>query len=358
MSGEGQWPVGSGQWQRDPLLIPERAASLAEVPVGAPAGAPEDGGASGWAVVRVVLAAVLVAVALRALVFDAYRIPSESMEDTLLVGDFVFVSKLTYGPLVLGRRLPGTGAPRRGDVAVFHYPPGLEARVEARTPYIKRLVGMPGDTVLIRQKRLVVGGRPVPPPARGRRFWQIATGGTAPRREALRAAGVDAEPQRLGPGLWVLDARADQAERLAGVAGVVSVAPYLRPPADGSAAFPVSRRYTLDDYGPVVVPSAGMTVALTDRAVGLYRLAIERDEGHRVERGAAGVLVDGAPAEAFTFSQDYYFALGDHRDDSADSRTWGFVPHRNLIGRAARVYFSWDAEAGRVRWHRIGMAVR
>ena len=335
------------------LLLPERAASLVAREPEVPADAP----AASWAWLRVVIGAVLAAVLLRAVVFEAYRIPSESMEDTLLVGDFVFVSKLAYGARVLGRRLPGLSAPRHGDVVVFHYPPGLEPRVEDRAPYIKRLVGLPGDTVAIAAKRVSVGGAAVAAPPLGRLYWQVSTDGPPPTREALATAGADAAPERLGAGEWLLDARPDAAMRVAALEGVVSVVPYLRPPSDGSAAFPVSERYSLDFYGPVVVPRRGLTVRLDDRTVGLYRVAIARDEGHRLEQGATGVLVDGRPAETYTFEQDYYFVLGDHRDDSADSRIWGFVPARNLIGRAERIYLSWDAAAGAVRWDRVGMRV-
>ena len=352
---------GPAPWLPDPaapLLLPERAASLAQAaPEPADSEAP---GASGpaWAWVRVVLGAILGAAALRTFVFEAYRIPSESMEDTLLVGDFVFVSKLAYGPRVWGRHLPGYAAPRRGDVAVFHYPPGLEARVEDRMPYVKRVVGLPGDTVAVVAKRTVVNGVRVPEPARGRRFWQVRTDGPPPAPEALAEAGLDLTPERLADGVWLVDANADEAARLAGLAGVAETSVYLRVPGDGSAAFPVSERFSLDDYGPVVVPRRGLTVSLDERAVGLYRIAITRDEGHTLERSATGILIDGRPATRYTFADDYLFVLGDHRDDSADSRTWGFVPTRNLIGRASWLYLSWDAEARAVRWSRVGRAVR
>jgi signal peptidase I len=346
-----------------PLLLPQRAASLAERSESGGSesdrsGAHTEAPSAGWAWVRVVVGAILAAVALRTFVFEAYRIPSASMEDTLLVGDFVFVSKLAYGPRVAGRHLPGYSHPRRGDVAVFHYPPGLEARVEDRLPYVKRVVGLPGDTVAVVAKQVVVNGEAVAEPPRARQFWQVRTAGPPPSAEVLAAAGLALTPERLADGLWLVDARADEAARLAEVPGVLAVGPYRRVPGDASAAFPVSERYSLDDYGPVVVPRRGLTVVLDEATVGLYRIAITRDEGHRVERSATGILVDGRPATEYTFEQDYLFVLGDHRDDSADSRTWGFVPVRNLIGRASWLYLSWDDDAGAVRWNRIGQAVR
>ena len=307
----------------------------------------------GW--VRVVGFAIVFAVALRVLAFEAYRIPSTSMEDTLLVGDFVLVSKVHYGPRVFGHRLPGLDDVDRGDVLVFNYPPSLDPVVGRRTPYIKRVVGLPGDTLSIRSKTVYVGAEAVPSPARGRRLWEVR--GRLPTPAVLDALGLDGRLQRAGPGTWVASATRPEAEQLAAAPGVTSLTPYLRPPGDGSAAFPAAERYSLDEYGPVVVPAAGMTMALTDETFPVVRGVLERFEGRRVERTARGFLVDDQPAEAVTFAQDYYFVLGDSRDDSADSRTWGFVPFDHVIGKAVGVYFSWDDEADAPRWRRIGEGV-
>ncbi len=301
----------------------------------------------------------MAAVALRACVFEAYRIPSTSMESTLLVGDLLFVSKLHYGARVLGRQMPGLVAPRRGDVAVFHYPPDRAPEIADRMPYIKRIVGLPGDTIRVVGKRVVVSGDTLPLPVKARLSWDLRTvAGVAPDTDSLVALGLSARLDRLGPGAWLVDATAAEAAAVRRVPGVESIAPFVREPGDGSAAFPASRRYSLDDYGPVVVPRRGLTVTLDDQTWGQYRVAMERYEGVIAERTADGFVVGGRPAATYTFRQDYYFVLGDHRDDSADSRIWGFVPRDHLIGKALLIYASWDADAQRVRWNRIGQRVR
>ena len=332
---------------------PEAVAAPVGAAVEAPRSRTDRAALGSW--VRVIGGAILFALALRVLAFEAYRIPSTSMEDTLLIGDFVLVSKLHYGARVLGERLPGLDDVDRGDVVVFNYPPSLEAEVARRTPYIKRVVGLPGDTLSIRSKQVFAGVEAEPWPAQGRRLWELR--GRLPRAEALAAVGVEGRVQRAGPGRWVVSATAPEAERLALEDGVEALAPFVRTPGDGSAAFPAARRYSLDDYGPVVVPARGMTVGLDADVLPVVRTVIERFEGHTVELSATGVLVDGRPAETYTFEQDYYFVLGDSRDDSADSRTWGFVPRDHLIGRALGVYFSWDEETERPRWGRIGAGV-
>ena len=346
-------------------LVDGHPAGSSVEEAGGPASGPDSSGAAapprpgtaaavgGW--VRVIAAAVVFAVGLRVLGFEAYRIPSTSMEDTLLVGDFVLVSKLHYGARVLGRRLPGFDDPDRGDVAVFNYPPSRDPVIRRRTPYIKRILGLPGDTLSVRDKTVYIGAHAVPSPVAGRRLWAVQ--GRIPPAPVLDSLGLAGRVERAGPGLWVASATRPEAEALAMVDGVDSLAPYLRPPGDGSAAFPAARRYSLDDYGPIVVPSRGMTLALTDDALPTVREVLERFEHRRIERTVEGFLVDGRPAETVTFGQDYYFVMGDSRDDSADSRTWGFVPFDHVIGKAIGVYFSWDDDAGRPRWGRIGRGI-
>lgn len=312
-----------------------------------------------WTWLRVVLGALLFAVLLRTLVFEAYRIPSTSMEDTLLVGDFVFVTKLPVGARVFGHRFPAIGSVELGDVIVFNYPPDLDDDIARRTPYIKRLAAMPGDTLSLIDKRLVVNGTEVIGPEASRQFWIIrlnADGGEA-ALEVQAAADSDEPLQRIAPRMWLLNATRQVAARVDSLGMVESIVPYVRQPNDDSAGFPSAMRYSLDDYGPLVVPRAGLTVPLNEETWPVYRVAIERFEGHSVELSSAGYLIDGVPSTSYTFAQDYYFALGDNRDDSADSRTWGFVPQSHMIGKALLLYFSWDETSRSVRWSRVFRSV-
>ena len=347
-------PLAESDGDGSPDALP---ADPAPPPEPDPGGAGRSSTAELWAWVRVVGGAVLVAVLLRAAAFEAFRIPSTSMEDTLLVGDFVLVSKLHYGPRLLGTRLPGLDDPDRGEVAVFNYPPGLEPEAAQRVPYIKRIVALPGDTLTIRAKEVRIGADVQAAPPSSRQLWEVRRSGPL-SLDTLRALGLADRVERRAPGLWLVEGTAAQADRLRALPGVDAVYPLVRPLGDGSAAFPAAFRFSLDDYGPVVVPRAGATVALDDLSWPVVRAVIERFEGHRAERTADGFLLDGAPATTYTFAQDYYFVMGDNRDDSADSRTWGFVPKDHLIGKAIVVYFSWDEAAEAPRWGRVGTAVR
>ena len=331
---------------------------------------------SGWSVFRVIASAFLAAFLLRACVFEAYRIPSSSMEQTLQPGDYVFVSKLGYGtripetfrlplsrreranPILPGVRLPGIGAPARGDVVVFHYPAD-GGPIHRRTPYVKRLVGLPGEVVEIREKQVFADGAPVERAPTGRQFWVVLLAERAfLQPDSLTAVGLTGRIERVSDRERVIEATQEVAARVRRLPGVESVEALVRRPGDGSADFPASGAYSLDDWGPVRVPFEGWTIPLDSETWSLYRAAILKHEPLAVERVAGGFRVEGVPADSFTFSQDYYVVLGDHRDDSADSRSWGFVPDTHLVGRARLIYFSWDPESGKARWDRALHLVR
>ena len=275
---------------------------------------------------KTVLITVAVALTLKMFVIEAYRIPSGSMENTLLVGDFLLVNKLAYGlrtpqhiPLTNVRlgslALPLFTNVERGDIVVFEYPNGVEyLESEGQVNYIKRCIGLPGDTVMIRESRVFVNGRELTGPPRAR---------------------------ASGRGLHSWDA--------------------------GVRLLPGGKGYTEDDYGPVVVPKKGDRIQLSTETIEDWRSLISL-EGHRAYLGADGsVQVDGNAASDYVVEDDYYFMLGDNRHNSLDSRFWGFVPDKNLIGEALMVYWSWDPDidvtsvgdkVGSIRWDRVGTFIR
>ncbi len=321
---------------------------------------------------KVVFIALVAALILRMFAFEAFRIPSASMEDTLLVGDFLFVSKLHYGartPITVGIpftgwylkgvelpavRLPGFSSVKHGDVVVFNYPPDY-APIDRRMPYIKRIVGLPGDTLSIFDKNVIVNGVELTRPTQMRQFWRVMAEDDAamPTRDTLGTLGFSGRMDRIGQGEWLFEGSTEQAETFGAFDGVLSVEPYVRWRGDHSATFPSGGDFSLDDYGPVVVPRLGATVSLDNRTWPLYREVITRYEGTTAQHVAGGYEIAGALTNQYTFQQDYFFVMGDNRDDSADSRSWGFVPASHLVGKAVLVYFSWDSVTKRPRWSRV-----
>ncbi len=292
--------------------------------------AENGGGTSAWKnsldLFKTILITMAVALTLKTFVVEAYRIPSASMENTLLVGDFLLVNKLAYGlrtphyiPLtnvhIGSLALPLFTSVGRGDIIVFEYPNGTEyLESEGQVNYIKRCVGLPGDTVLLKESKVFINGRELTQPPHGR---------YSNSRLLSENVGL-----RLLPG---------------------------------------GRGFTEDDYGPVVVPKEGDRIQLDAQSFEDWQSLIQL-EGHRIYLGADGsVQVDGKPAAEYVVEDDYYFVLGDNRHNSLDSRYWGFVPDKNLIGEALMVYWSWDLDIAMtsvqdkiasIRWRRIGNLVR
>lgn len=309
--------------------------------------------------------AIIITLILRAFIIEPYRIPTPSMEETLLVGDFLFVSKLHYGPRTpntLGvpftgvylrglefpqARIPGFGSVGRGDVAVFNHPPEA-GPIERRTPYIKRLVGLPGDKVLILDKVLYVNDERYPLTAEQMQRWRVEPEEDQPLSASMiRGMGIDLVGQVREPRpAYVVNATPVGREGLLAHPAIGLVEPFVEPEnLRHPGIFPPGAGYNADHYGPLAVPRSGDTVELNEQTWAAYRSVITRYEGRAAEQRPDGTFViDGETVTSYTFEQDYYFALGDNRDNSEDSRFWGFVPHDHLVGKAVMVFFSLDFE--------------
>lgn len=250
-----------------------------------------------WEWAKVTSAAIVLFFFVRAFFVEAYKIPSASMERTILVGDFLLVNKLVYGaevPFSGGKRLPRLRTPVRGDVVVFDDP-----KVARRT-LVKRLIGLPGDTVAMRGGVLFVNARP-----RDERYVEHTEPGSDPTYESFR---------------W----QRDFVTRTAVAA-------------------------------PVVVAPVAATLVPDVTRIPLAPLLARRDPSAHPTRDNWGPLV--VPAA-------HYFVLGDNRDNSFDSRYWGFVPDSLLRGRPLFVYYSYAPDSAtrlawltHVRWRRLGTRI-
>jgi signal peptidase I len=276
---------------------------------------------------KTLLFTILIAFFLKLFVVEAFRIPSGSMENTLLVGDFLLVNKLAYG-IRTPRYVPFTNlaipsitlplfrSVRRGDVVVFEFP-GKHGGEPPSGPeyYIKRCIGLPGDTINIRSGYVIVNAREVLLPSRAK---SSVTAGTIQRE--------------------IVDA---------GQPSHVSI--------DGN------------NFGPTIVPKKGDIIRVTPSNLAAWKIFIER-EHHTVELSSSGsIAIDGVATSHYVVAQDYYFMLGDNRGNSLDSRFWGFVPDDHILGEALVLYWSWDPEQpgeeadgqpASIRWNRIGTLIR
>lgn len=340
--------------------------------------------------------ATVAASLIRGFLIEAYMIPTGSMERSLLVGDFLFVSKVNYGPripmtplafpfahhtmpLTGGKayselielpykRLPGFQQIKRNDVVVFNYPMEADAPfnrpIDKRENYIKRAVGVPGDELLMNKGVLFVNGEK----AWTTNDFQMAyvviaePNGLNPSRLVDLRLEVDELNSAPSQGIYLIHMTAEEAEQMKTWSNVKQVKANIFDPLDDTRsvrAFPFYEDliWNYDNFGPIKVPSKGWTVNLDSITLPLYERVITVYEGHSLERSAQGVIyIDGQETNSYTFQMDYYWMMGDNRHNSLDSRGWGFVPEDHIVGKALFVWMSWDEDGSflsKIRWNRI-----
>ena len=319
--------------------------------------------------------ALVVMLIVRTFIFDLFRIPTPSMEKSLLVGDYLFVSKLNYGtrtPITLGVpftqihlpgfelpnfRFPGFSDVARGDAIVFNYP-AEDKPIDRKMHYIKRVVGLPGETVEVNNKQVLVDGE-VQGLAEGmQHLWDVYKTDSRVHVSAtrLRAIGIDTVAATINPELVRVMATEEAVQQVDSWPYIDRVEPFIAPENAGYSAlmYPPGRGYTPDNYGPVKIPKEGQTITLTLEDWPVYEPVIRKYEGHDARVMPDGTFqIDGKSATSYTFTQDYYFVMGDNRDNSEDSRFWGFVPMSHVVGKAILIYYSWDKDNNFPRFSRV-----
>ncbi len=336
----------------------------------------EDNKAKSW--IRewadALLWAAVAALIIRAFFFQAYRIPTPSMEKTLLTGDFLIVSKVNYGPrtpMVLAIpftsiylkgvtlpwvRLPGLSEVERNDIVVFNYPIDI-APISMKTSYVKRSVGIPGDTLAIRDSDLFVNGNPAKEFPGVQENYVVTLQNQIRLSRAKVNAGGGQVVDQLSQSQYLINMTSELAQEMLSWNEVAEITEYVLPDDFNEYArvdFNFSRGFMNHDHlPPIVVPFDGQVVTITDDNWHIYQNIVTRYEGNNVERTGETFEINGVETNEYTIKQDYYFMMGDNRDNSQDSRYWGFVPQTHIVGNVSFIYFSWDAEEMFPRFGRI-----
>ncbi len=350
--------------------------------------------------------AVIAATIIRVFFIEAYTIPSGSMERSLLVGDFLFVSKVNYGarlpitPVAFPfahhtmpltgtkaywdgvqfkyRRLPGLQKIKRNDVVVFNLPVGdtvaLEDQetsyyklireqgwqkvnsqytitsrpIDKRENIIKRCIGIAGDTVSMKSGLVFINGKPAPLNGNGKMPYRIQFKSDDVNLKPLLDLGLNInEMRQLNANTYTAFATMAMVEKMKQLDFVQAVVLDVKPATqDDGDLFPVDPHYkwNADNFGPLVIPKKGMTIQLDSLNMPIYYRAIRTYEGNQVEKGKNGWLINGKPATSYTFKMDYYWMMGDNRHNSIDSRYWGFLPEDHVVGKALFIWMSFDGE--------------
>ena len=402
-------------------------------------------------------------------VFQNYQIPSSSLEKSLLVGDYLYVSKLSYGPRVPNtplsmplaqhtlplvntksyiewpqwdyKRVPGLGKVKRNDIVVFNFPAGdtvatnyqqtdfyslaynegqrmypnpvnmdsltrkqqravydlyynagrnlilsnpkmygdvVVRPVDRRENYVKRCVGLPGDTLEIRDAQVYIDGKPLENPEDMQLNYLVQTTGPYITEDMFRELGISKDDQAMVTnesllmemGLTHRDAQGRLAptydlpltkkmlETLSGNKKLISRI-VMEPEMFTGQMYPLNlyTKWDRNNYGPIWIPKKGATIKLTEDNLPIYERPIRAYEGNTLEVKEDGIYINGKKTDEYTFKMDYYWMMGDNRHNSADARSWGFVPEDHVGGKPIVVWLSLDKDRGwfdgKIRWNRI-----
>jgi len=323
--------------------------------------------------VDAIMFAVIAATVIRSMFIELYQIPTSSMEKSLLVGDFLFVNKMSYGtrltmtPLSFPfahhtmpwidtkayseaikfpyYRLPGFGKIKNGDVVVFNWPDErLDRPVDKKENYIKRCVAIPGDTLTVERGVIHINGvaENVPPMRQFSYTVRKNTTGQLGSKFMKEQDITDVETDNET--IWIMQLNDKNRPFVQNNSLVNSVDTIIHPRGqnDGNL-FPISRQHSWsrDYYGPLYIPKKGVTVTLTEQNYPIYERLIKEYENHEDFSTRGGKFYMGSEeVTTYTFEMDYYFMMGDNRHYSYDSRFWGFVPENHVVGRAWFVLWS------------------
>ena len=388
--------------------------------------------------------------------FQNYQIPTSSLEKSLLVGDFLFVSKMSYGPRspmtplsfplaqhtmpVVGgksfiekpqwkyKRLKGFGEVKRNDIVVFNFPTGdtvatnMEAvdyyvlsaynpngsegiksdkrtygeivyrPVDRRENYVKRAIGLPGETIELRDDTVYIDGELLPNPKMTQHNYMIQTNGTDISSKVFSELGINKADYASGDmtGQRVQDltyadslSMAKMGLRIEGdkkgklyygipmtdkMLSELKAKPFVwsvikeTEPKGSGLYYPLDYQqdWTRDTFGPLWIPKKGATINFdtdTEYKVAAYNRCIKNYEGNDFEYRNGKIFINGVETNTYTFKMDYYFMMGDNRHNSADSRVWGFVPEDHVVGQPLLIWLSLEKDkgwfSGKIRWNRL-----
>jgi signal peptidase I len=409
-----------------------------------------------------IIFAIVAASIIRMFIFEAYTIPTPSMERSMMVGDYLFVSKFHYGPkrpntpLALPfmhhsipltkakksylewihlpyKRYQGLTDVKHNDIVVFNYPDGdtvdlnnqdmsyyqivrdlgwknanskgyvfntgnprvigeVTARpVDKRENYVKRCIGLPGDTLqIIDQEVYINGSKAETPELIQHNYFIVGKDKTLTKQEfenyGISIADYNEYYQSLFDQQWhmtytqlylpnstakgqitqeelprtgYINLDEATAEELRNHPQVLKLIKHVRSadlPSLGNHTFPHNQSmfpWNVDNYGPFYLPKKGDQIELTEANKIFYRRAIEVYEGNAIEIKDGDFYLNGEKLSHYTFKMDYYWMMGDNRHNSADSRMWGYVPEDHIVGKAAFIWMSVDRDYGGIRWDRI-----
>lgn len=346
--------------------------------------------------------AIVVATLVHTYFIQPFTIPTSSLEKSLLVGDFLFVSKFNYGartpmtpiaapmvhdtlPLIKVKsyaekpqlpyfRFPALQKIERNDIVVFNWPADTlyhmykaadkryDKPIDKKTNYVKRCTAIPGDKIELKGGVVYINGKEsiLPERAKPQYSYKVAWDGkTQVNLDYIKQELhiTDAFGQIANDTLLFSALPQESADRIKNIPGITKIERIIHKEAD-PAIFPGSKNWNVDNLGPIYIPEAGKTVSLTKETLPFYKKIISEYEGKELIVTGNEIRIDGKVANSYTFEQDYYWMMGDNRHNSLDSRYWGFVPADHIVGKPIFIWMSIDGindgiKNWSIRWDRL-----
>ena len=379
--------------------------------------------------------------------FQNFKIPTGSEEKTLLIGDHLFVSKVSYGPRIPMtplsfpftqhtlpivhsksylnwikwpyKRLKGFGSVKNDNAVVFNFPAGDTVALEQQTRsyysivrevaenlrqndlkagnfpqspevyanlgrervkqnytivvrpvdkednYIKRCVGIPGDTLLIVNGQVFINGKKQKHYSGMQSNYFIYTNGTRLNPRTLERMDIyKSDVYTIGLTEYMITLTEANAKRIGQFKNVIKIEKIINPAGQYDyTIFPHDSRYpwNKDNFGPLWLPEKGETIPIDTSNISKYKRIIGAFEGNQLKISDGKIFVNGMETSEYTFKMGYYWMMGDNRDNSADSRFWGFVPENHIVGKPKYVWLSLDKEKkflGKIRLKRTFLKIQ
>ncbi len=377
--------------------------------------------------VEAIVFAVFAAAFIRLFLIEAYVIPTPSMEGSLNVGDYLFVSKVHYGlrlpetvvmvPLLHNRvpflntesylskpslpykRLPGLQKLGHNDPVVFNFPggdsvyvfpnrtwtiedyrygavPAAQAQqiknhrkklivrpVDKKDHYVKRCIGVAGDSLQIIDRQVYINGQKAVNPKFMQFLYLVKSNSGQLNTNRFADWGISSQdviPMRE-PNTWGMFLSDEQVKKLKSMDSGIDVTHFdmNKIASNPKRLFPHDPKHfpgwTVDNYGPIYIPKKGQTVKISPENIALYERIIDAYEGNDLEYKNGKIFINGKEANEYTFKMNYYWMMGDNRHNSEDSRVWGFVPEDHIVGKPLFLFFSTKEGSMRkgINWDRI-----
>jgi len=342
--------------------------------------------------------ATIAATVIRSYFIEAYTIPTSSMEKSLLVGDFLFVSKVNFGsrppmtPLAFPfthntlpfsttaksyiealempyLRFPAFQQIKNNDVVVFNYPskpgePDDLRPVDKKDNYIKRCLAISGDSLQVIRGQVFINGVAAenPPKMQYRYFVKLnpdAGWGEASFQKFLKKYDIS-EGESVHEMTFAFPLTKELKAKVEAEPGIASVSSSIKDPGSyDDFLYPQHKigDWNLDNYGAIWIPKKGAKITLDSARYYLYQRIIGVYENNPDFKMENGKFFNGSEEiKEYTFKYNYYFMMGDNRHNSSDSRFWGFVPETHIVGKALFIWMSWDKNGEnihRIRWNRL-----